>query len=292
MLDFRVSTFLTVCQTLNYTKAAGILGLTQPAVTHHIHHLERYYGVKLFHYAKKSLSMTEAGKILYERLNAVAKDQHLIQKELLSAPEAFPLISIGVTRTIGEYAIVSPVASYLAAHPDVNMHLHYGNTRELLTLLDKGTISLALIEGYYPKEKYLHKKYLTEEFACVSSARHVFKNGEPNQLTDLLSERLVIREKGSGTRNLLERFLSVRGMTTSDFSSFLEIENMHTLIQLLLADCGISFLYRIAAEEELKKGTLREIQLADFSLQHDFNFVYEKNSIYSRHIERLIEELV
>ena len=61
MLDFRVATFLCVCQTMNFTRAAEALSLSQPAVTQHIHALEAYYGVRLFHYEKRTLSLTREG---------------------------------------------------------------------------------------------------------------------------------------------------------------------------------------------------------------------------------------
>lgn len=132
MLDFRVATFLTVCKTLNFTRAADELNLTQPAVTQHIHFLEKYYGVKLFRYDKKVLYLTDEGKILYERLNSIRKDEDEIQNELRFKKDIFPLISFGVTMTIGEYAIVEPIASFISSHPEINIHIHYGNTYDLL----------------------------------------------------------------------------------------------------------------------------------------------------------------
>lgn len=65
MLDFRVETFLAVCQTMNYTKAAELLHITQPAVSQHIHALEHQCGAKLFRYEGKQLSLTEAGRLFF-----------------------------------------------------------------------------------------------------------------------------------------------------------------------------------------------------------------------------------
>ena len=70
-------------------------------------------------------------------------------------------------------------------------------------------------------------------------------------------------------------------MNVSDFVHYTEVGNMHTIIGLLLRDAGISFLYRIAVEQELQAGLLREIPLAGFSMQHDFDFIWEKGSIYT-----------
>ena len=74
MLDFRVETFLTVCRTMNYTRAAEELNITQPAVSQHIAHLERDYGVPLFAYRNKKLQLTDAGALLRDALSTMAHD--------------------------------------------------------------------------------------------------------------------------------------------------------------------------------------------------------------------------
>jgi DNA-binding transcriptional LysR family regulator len=101
-----------------------------------------------------------------------------------------------------------------------------------------------------------------------------------------------VREPGSGTREILERNLAVKGIQFSDFKSSVEVGNMHTIINLLKNDCGISFLYRIAVEPELEAGTLKEIPLKDFQMVHNFDFIWEKGSIYSPRIEAICDELM
>jgi hypothetical protein len=292
MLDFRIATFLTVCRTMNFTKAAEELGLTQPAVTQHIHHLEQHYGISLFRYEKKALSLTRQGKLLYAGMNAMTKDEEILKKELLRTPEEPPFLSIGVTLTIGEYAVLSPLAAYIEHHPNINLHVHYGNTRNLLALLDDGQISLALIEGFYPEKRYGHRPYRTEQFICACAADYVFSGRQPNRLRDLFGERLLLREAGSGTREILERSLQARGLSLSDFPRFVVVENMHALIRMMKQTCGISFLYRVAVQEELERGTLREIPLSDFSMQHTFDFVWDQNSIYADQAMALSEALL
>lgn len=291
MLDFRINTFLTVCQTMNFTKAAEELHITQPTVSQHIHYLEDYYKTSLFTYQNRQLALTGAGKILQERLLRMKNDETTIQKELHENNERIKTLSIGVTMTIGEYAISGALAGYLKANPDTNIHLHYGNTKQLLQLLDNGQISFALVEGYYPKEFYDHKKYITEDYIAVCASSHTFQCGTPHHLKDLLAERLLVREEGSGTRNILERNLSPKGLSISDFIHYTQVENMHTIIELLKKDCGISFLYKIAVKEELAKHTLKEIKLRDFSMKHDFDFIWTKGSIYAEEYEFICDEL-
>ena len=251
MLDFRINTFLCVCQTMNYTKAAAQLNITQPAVSSHIHYLEDYYGTSLFLYRNKKLYLTRQGEILKERLQTMQNDEVQLKQELRPEDTGIKCLSFGVTMTVGEYAVVNPLAGFLKRHPDMNIHLKFGNTEQLIHLLEDGKIHLALVEGYYPGDQYENLTYNTEDYIAVCAAEHVFRNGTPACLRDLQGERLLIREKGSGTREIMERSLSARGIRLHDFSHFIEVENMHTITALLKEDCGISFLDKIAVKEEL-----------------------------------------
>ena len=163
MLDFRTETFLTVCQTMNFTVAARKLNITQPAVSQHIHFLEEQYKTTLFIYQNKQLHITRSGETLRKHLMTMKNDEKAIMEELKSNYSGIEKLSIGVTMTIGEYAIVDKLANFLIRHPEINIHLNYGNTSQLLNLLDKGQISMAIVEGNYPKENYSHKKYSTED---------------------------------------------------------------------------------------------------------------------------------
>ena len=292
MLDFRTDTFLTVCKTMNFTAAARELHITQPAVSQHIHFLENEYQTTLFEYHNKQLSLTSAGEVLKRRLTSMKNDEKNIQLEIRSLSNRIESLSIGVTMTIGEYAIVDRLASFLLNHPHMNIHLHYGNTALLLGLLDAGEIDMAIIEGNYPKEHYAHKKYSTEDYIAVCAANHQFVSGTPSTVSDLIKERLIVRKAGSGTRNILEENLLARGLRISNFTHYIEVENMHTIISFLKKDCGISFMYKVAVLEELNQNILKEIQLDDFKMKHDFDFVWGKNSIYTEKYLALCAELL
>ena len=292
MLDFRTNTFLTVCQTMNFTAAAKQLNITQPAVSQHIHFLEEQYNTSLFIYRNKQLFLTYSGEILRKHLLTMKNDEKNIKEELKSNFTGIETLSIGVTMTIGEYAIVDKLANFLIQHPEINVHLHYGNTLQLLKLLDNGQISMAIVEGNYPKENYSHKKYRTEDYIAVCAASHIFMTDRPHTISDLMCERLLVREEGSGTRNILEQSLVSRGFRISDFIHYTEVENMHTIIGLLKKDCGISFLYKIAVENELESGVLKEISLDDFKMQHDFDIIWEKHSIYTDKYLAICEEFM
>ena len=283
MLDFRIETFLCVCRNMNYTHAAKELNITQPAVSQHIHHLEKEYATKLFIQDGKKIELTESGKILFQKMNQIKNDEELLKRQLSCESARNRKISFGVTMTIGEYAISSPVSAFIKENPDMDLIIHFGNTTELLRNLQDGIIDFALVEGYYPEGLYETMLYRTEEFIPVCASSHKFIK-KPNMLSDLFSERLLVREPGSGTRNILERALAISNHGIDSFAHYIQVENMHTIIQFLCSDCGVSFLYKAAVEQELNAGSLKRIPLKNFSIKHDFTFLWPKDSVYNEEI--------
>ena len=132
--------------------------------------------------------------------------------------------------------------------------------------------------------------FRTEPFIPVCAAGHVFA-GDPVQLRDLLEEHLLIREPGSGTRDILEKNLDIKNIRLSDFAHITEIGSMHVILQLLEKDAGITFLYRTAVEEGIREGVFRELELRDFQMEHDFAFIWNKGSIYADTYRKICREL-
>ena len=192
--------------------------------------------------------------------------------------------------TIGEYAIVPALAKFIQAHPDTDFHIRYGNTQKLLSLLCDGFIDFAIVEGYFKGDNYQTRILQSEEYIAVSAKKHIFQK-PVHTLRDLTSERLLIREHGSGTRAILTKTLALKNMSIYDFPRIIEIENIHTIVSLLCEDCGISFLYKAAVEKEINQGVLKQIPLSDFMVMHDFTFIWNKDSIFSDEYERIFQEL-
>lgn len=286
MLDFRMETFLKVCECMNFTRAAEELNLTQPAVSQHIKYLEEKYETPLFLHDKKSISLTPAGELLCSTLRTMRNDENTLKKRMKKSMLNKHTVTFGVTMTIGEYAIVPALADFIKNYPETEFNVRYGNTQTLLSYLYEGSIDFAIVEGYFKAENYCTRVLKNEEYIAVSSSNHRFKN-PINSLKDLVNERLIIRERGSGTRAILTKTLSVKNMSVNDFKNIVEIENIHTIVNLLCRDCGISFLYKSAVKDEIEKGILKQIKLSDFSVTHDFTFLWNKNSLFSDEYERI-----
>lgn len=291
MLDFKIYTFLNACETLNFSKTAETMHITQPAVSQQIHALEAEFGETLFSREGKKLQLAAAGRILRDAMTTMRNDEARIRTRIRESRPGRHRLTFGVTMTIGEFDLIAPMAAFIHRHPHTDLRVRYGNTQKLLADLNHGRIDFAVVEGYYDPGYYEKRVYRSVPYIPVCAAGHRF--ARPIRATrDLLGERILIREMGSGTRAILERSLAVMGLAVTDFAHFVEVGNMHAIIALLERDCGISFLYQTAAEEALARGTLRTIPLTDFKINHDFTILWNRHSVLSDQIESVSSELV
>ncbi|HJB82701.1 MAG TPA: LysR family transcriptional regulator [Candidatus Mediterraneibacter intestinavium] len=279
MLDFRMETFLTVCQCMNFTRASEKLNITQPAVSQHIRFLEKHYNTKLFRYEGKKLQLTGAGEILRNASLTMKHDELSIQDEMLKAEDEKEL-RFGATRTVGDALMGNILERYLRKYPEARIHMEVDNTRELLMRLDEGEIDFALVEGFFKKSEYESQVYSVENYIAVCSPDHQFQK-EPVSVEDLFQERLLLREQGSGTREVLERYLSAKNLSLADFRKVMEAGSLQTIKELTKAGCGITFLYEVAVRRELADGVLKRIPLEDFHISHEFAFIWRRGSIYA-----------
>lgn len=291
MLDFRVETFLAVCQEMNFTRAAKLLGITQPAVSNHIRQLEEYYDVLLFRCEGKKVYLTKEGKMLYEAMVSMHNNEIYLMEQLKQTKEEREEFRFGVTLTIGDFMISDAIGRYIRKHPSANIHMETANTKELIARLEAGQIDFAVLEGNFQKMNYNNFVYAVEDFVSVCSPEHPMA-GRQADMTDLLRERIIVREEGSGTREILENALEERNLHLADFSGLIEIANMNTIKELVLDNCGISFMYEKAAEEELCSGRLARINIRGWQVRHEMCAVWKKDNLFSDYYERLLKELL
>lgn len=290
MLDFRMETFLAVCRHLNYTRAAEELNITQPAVTQHIQHLQAHYGARLLDYRDKRLSLTPEGEALRRAAVTMLHDEQKLRRDMADMRAGRQSIRFGATLTIGEYALPRPLAAYMKRHPEVDVHLLVDNTHALLARLSDGSLDFAVVEGYFRKGEYDYLLWSMEPYVCVCAANHPLPP-RPLRLEDMLEEALIVRDAGSGSREVLERVLGERNFQLPDFRRLVEISDLHVIKELVAADCGITFLYRRAVEGELAAGRLRRVPLTDFGVDHEFTFLWRKNSVFEAQFRAIYAEL-
>ncbi|SHH32095.1 DNA-binding transcriptional regulator, LysR family [Anaerosphaera aminiphila DSM 21120] len=278
-MDFRHDTFLTLCEIGNYTKTAKHLHITQPAVTQHIQYLEEYYNCKLFVHNNKKIKLTRQGEYLKDFIKTVSADRQRFKKNLSEMHLEEITVQFGATLSIGEYVMPEIISELLQKNPKLKIHMHVANTQTLLEKLNLGQLDFIVVEGFFNKADYHSKTLSTEKFIPICSVNSPLAEGTKS-LEEITKERLILRESGSGTRNILENILKKYNYTVDNFQNTIEIENMNAIKKLVADNLGISFLYEVVVKREIEEGIIKKINISDFNIVREFNFVFLKDSFF------------
>ena len=283
MFDDRIYTFLTLYQEMNYHRTAEKRSMTQPGVTQHIQYLEKQYGVRFFRYEGRTLLRTREAELFKKHLDSMMAEEQVMQEEFHR--ELGIRLRIGATKTIGEF-VLPPYVDRFLQDPSHSLDFAIDNTRELLSMLENGELDFAVVEGVFEKARYEHRLFKKEQFVGICGKGHPFA-GKKVPLEQIFRETLLIRERGSGTRRLLEQAIQSRGYSLDNFQRTVSLGNFSVLMDLLIRENAITFAYRTIAQQ---RPELTTFQLRDLDIVGEFNFIYSNRSIGEEKISLLFGE--
>ncbi|MBP1918923.1 DNA-binding transcriptional LysR family regulator [Youngiibacter multivorans] len=250
--------------------------MTQPAVSQQIRFLENHYQVALISSKGKKFSLTEEGRALQEYARTLYANSERILPLLHRIKNHTKPLIFGATLTIGEYTIPPILLKLFKEDPETNISMFVENTHILQKMLWEGKIDFALLEGHFNQNQFEYKELSNETFVGVCSPNNKIA-ATATSLEGLLDQNLILREPGSGTRDIFEHALYNQNLSINDFERKIEVGNMNAIKELCHENIGITFMYREAIKKEVSQGYLKEIPLQNFNVSHLFNFVYLKN---------------
>lgn len=274
MSDFRLKVFQTVAKNLSFTKASQELFVSQPAITKHIKELESAYQTRLFDRQGSRISLTDSGRLLLEHCDRIMEAYKQLEYEMhLLHNEYAGELRLGASTTIAQYVLPPLLGNFIGKFPQVSLSLLNGNSREVEAALREKRIDLGLVEGVsrLPGLKYV--PFLKDELVAVVRTKSKLQLPDEITSSELTSVPLVLRERGSGTLDVIERVLSDRGIRLSALRVLMYLGSTEG-IKLFLenADCmGIVSVRSIS--KELAAGTFRVIEIKDMPMFRDFCFV-------------------
>lgn len=286
MLDPRLLTFLAIVEEESYTKAAVRLSMTQPGLSHQMKQLEEIYDVKLFHYENRRISLTEEGMVFRKYAESLVYQEKMMKKELENLKKKRKKYYFGATLTLGEYTLAPHLKCFYETFSDVEFSLMVDNTKVLLSKLQTGHLDFALIEGIVDKALYQVTLLKEVPFILVVGEEHRLSGRKEVSMEELLSETLLVREEGSGSRKVLETGLSTINFSIRGFERVIDIGNIGLLKKLTEQGAGISFMYKDAVLSELSSGRLKEISVKNLRIVREFNFVTQPENLQNMEFQR------
>jgi len=266
--NFRLKVFRTVAEHLNFRKAAEHLFLTQPAVTLQIKALENDLGVRLFDRTGGRISLTGQGEVLLGYANKMANLVSQAERGLgMGSGKVSGELSLGVSTTIAQYVLPRLLGAFLDDHPNVQFSLHSANTSEIVQLLLKGKVSVGLIEGP-ARDRGVHSEpFMEDELVLVAPGDFEFDHLSRSQFLGL---SLLMRERGSGSRRVVETALEKAGFKLMSFKKVMELDSTEAIKSAVEAGLGVGFISRWAISKELELSALKVVQVSGIRVTRHF----------------------
>jgi DNA-binding transcriptional LysR family regulator len=292
MEDHKLKVFCTVAETKSFSKTSEIIHLTQPAVSLQIQALEEKYETKLFDRSSSTVTLTPAGETLYkyakEILTLYTSAEKAIGKQtgLLKGS-----LSIGAGSNIGNFILPALITEFKRIHPKTKIYLLVNNSKRVIELLNAGNIDLGLVEGDVSRQKMIVKKLLSDELLLIVSPEHHWAKRKEISISELAREPFILREPGSGTRQMIEKFLARHGITLHDLKISAILGSTEAIKDAVENGLGVSIISRWAVRKENRYGTLHLLSIKEEKMTRDFSLVMNKNSVSSNSLEEFVSFL-
>lgn len=282
MFDFRLKVFYTVAQKLSFTKAAQSLFITQPAVTKHIRELEQQLSVGLFRRNGNSIALTPAGQLLLKHAQKIQEAYIVLENELAQfSSMAGGHLRVGASTTLAQYVLPGILALFKTAHPVVDLSFITGNSEQIEHRLMQGQLDVGVVEGNSHHPQVMYEPLARDEIVLVTKADSKFARKTEIKPEQLSSIPLVLREQGSGTRDVLMQALSEVGIHAKDLQTELLLDSSESIKQYLLhADCA-AFLSLHSVTKELQQREMTVIDIKGLDIYRTFQFITMRGQNYS-----------
>lgn len=274
MFDFRLKVFYTVAQKLSFTKAAQALFITQPAVTKHIRQLEQQLGVGLFRRNGNSVTLTAAGQLLLQHTQKIAEAYAALENDMAQLSNSMGgSIRIGASTTLAQYVLPPLLARFRTAHPSVHFSFATGNTEQVEQQLIQGSLDVGVVEGKSHHPQVIYEPFAKDEIVLVTRTSSELAQKAVIKPEQLRTIPLVLREHGSGTRDVLLNALAEAGIQAKDLQADILLDSTESIKQYLLhADCA-GFLSIHSITKELQQRELAVVELKGLEIYRTFQFI-------------------
>lgn len=282
-LDLRqVEIFYHVAKLRSFSKAAAELRLAQPTISGHIKGLESTLALVLFNRIGREISLTRAGEILYTYARRVlsTKTAALQALHALQGGMRGELV-LGCSSIPGQYVMPVVLGVFLQSYTDITVTLSITDTMETLERIARGDLELGVVGAYMPHLPVLYDPFIDDELVLVVRHDHPWLQQESVPVEALLTQPFLQRERGSGSRLVVEQSLREQQLDVARLNVVAEMDTTEAIKQGVKAGMGVAIVSRLALTDELRAGSLRVVPLAGLGIRRSFYVVRHKNRVMS-----------
>ncbi len=279
-----LSFFYKLCENPQVTQVSQELNISQSAISLAIKSLESSLNEQLFDRIGKKLILNEKGKYFKEKTLshylALKDAQNIFQENKLAGN-----IKIAASKTISNYIMPNIYYDFLSKYNDVKLDILTINSSEIIDKILKSQLDIGLIEVDTQNSSLIKEKLCDDELIVVSSDENY-----PNEaFIDTIKKRWILRETGSGTREI---FINHLGEIAKDLDIFMQLQDFEEIKTIVLNNPNtVTAISKVIVQKELEEKKLFQIKLKNIELKREFYLVYHKEKSKNLLFETLIEFL-
>jgi DNA-binding transcriptional LysR family regulator len=245
--------------------------------------MEELYETRLFDRSGNTINLTPAGEILYKRAKEILALYAEAQKNISEITGQIKgALNIGASSTIGNYLLPGIISVFKRKVPQVNISLVVSNTKTITERLNAGEIDVALVEGDVSKQRFAVETLLSDELVVIMSPAHSWVDRRNIPGLELTKEPLILREEGSGTRQIILKHLEEHGIKQDQLRIALVMGSTEAIKGAVEEGVGVSIMSAWAVRKWLKQGLLKAITFKDIKFHRNFSIISPKRN-YSTH---------
>ncbi|WP_108060226.1 LysR family transcriptional regulator [Poseidonibacter lekithochrous] len=276
--------FYKLCDNPQVTQVAQELSISQSAISLAVKSLESKLNEQLFDRVGKKLILNERGRYFKEKTIshylALKDSQSIFQSNKLAGN-----IKVASSKTISNYIMPDIYYNFLSEYKDVRFDISTINTTKIIEAILNSTLDIGLIESNTTNSNLIKEKLCDDELIIVTSDKSI----QSNQFIDTINKKWILRETGSGTRDI---FINNLGEYSKDIDIFMELQDFEEIKTVLLDNKDtITAISKLAVQKELKEKKLFEIKLKNLEFKREFHLVYHKNKSKSLLFQTFVDFL-
>ncbi len=274
----QIEAFVDLVETKSFSQTAYRLSVSQPAISQRINALEKSLGCQLFERKGDELHVTYTGSYLYEQgkmIISMWKATHLHLQEIKNSP--YGNIRIGASTIPSQFYISPVIKAFRNTYPHIQIAVRIAGTEKVVQWLHDGDVDIAIVGSYPENDAALSVFSVAKDhLQLIAPWAHPWSLRQSIELSELQNATLIVREKQSGTRKILEAELEKRGLAIHSMSILGEFGSTDAVIAAVENGLGVSFVSGMAAERAIQLQRVQTIPVNNLAIERDLYCVYKQ----------------
>ncbi len=279
-----IQIFVSVYQNGGITKASDALHLAQPSVSLAIKEIEEYYGIRLFERIGRRILPTECGSEFYSYALHIVSQFDEMEKKIRNW-ETLGTLRIGASITIGTHVLPGIIKEMQLLFPDLTIEAVIKNSAAIEQhILDNG-VDIGLIETVPEQENMVYEPFMEDFLCAIVSPSHPLNKRDHITLTEIADYDLLMREKGSAGREILEGYFSMEQLSVHPLW---ESTSTQAIVKGVSSGIGISVLPYLLVEKDIAEGIVKRVPINP-RLKRNFNIIYHRSKYLTSTMNAFME---